>query len=109
MKSAVVRAGSIAFGTRQRSRVVVNKVLGETSLRVLLYVVEYVTRERVAPSYREIMAGCDLKSTSGVTYHLNRLVDAGYLWRMPGTARALVVMTFPEGLDAETHGQATGS
>ena len=46
--------------------------LGDTSMKVFNYVAGYVAKEGYAPTYREIMDACKLKSTSQVGYHLHR-------------------------------------
>jgi repressor LexA len=66
--------------------------LGEKSMQVFRFVASYVDRKGYAPSYRQIAAGCRLRSTSNVAYHLDRLVVAGWLKREPGVAHAIVVL-----------------
>ena len=66
--------------------------LGEKSQQVLKFVASYVESEGCAPSYREIAEACDIKSTSTVTWHLDRLVKAKYLRRKAHASRALVVL-----------------
>lgn len=55
------------------------------------YIDTYIRVHKYAPSLREIMEHCNLKSTSPAQNRLNRLVDAGYLGRVPTKARALWV------------------
>lgn len=64
--------------------------LNERSRTVLDFIRGFVRRHRVAPSIREIMAGCDLTTTSVVEYYLQRLEREGYLRRSmrTGTYRA---------------------
>ena len=64
--------------------------LNERSRAVLAFIRAFVRRHRVAPSIREIMAGCDLTTTSVVEYYLQRLEREGYLRRnmRTGTYRA---------------------
>jgi LexA DNA binding domain-containing protein len=64
--------------------------LNERSRTILDFIRGFVRRHRVAPSIREIMAGCDLTTTSVVEYYLQRLEREGYLRRSmrTGTYRA---------------------
>lgn len=59
--------------------------------RVLRYVVWFVDKYGYSPSVREIAAGVGLKSTHTVSYHLNRLADAGKISRSFNTSRSIVV------------------
>lgn len=43
----------------------------------------------VPPTLRELADAMDVSSTSVVSYHLDCLMDGGYLTRVPGAARAL--------------------
>ena len=64
--------------------------LNERPRAVLEFIRGFVRRHRVAPSMREIMAGCNLSTTSVVNYYLERLERDGYLRRSvrSGTYRA---------------------
>jgi hypothetical protein len=64
--------------------------LNERSRIILDFIRGFVRRHRIAPSIREIMAGCDLTTTSVVEYYLRRLEREGYLRRSmrTGTYRA---------------------
>jgi len=64
--------------------------LHERPRAVLDFIRGFVRRNRVAPSMREIMAGCNLSTTSVVNYYLERLERDGYLRRSvrSGTYRA---------------------
>ena len=67
--------------------------LTQTERRVLPFVREFIAQLGYAPTCREIMAGCDISSTSVVRYALLGLERQGYLRRGPrGTARALVLL-----------------
>lgn len=66
--------------------------LGERTMRVFRFVAAYVKERGYAPPYRAIAAGCGLKSTSTVAYHLGLLFEAGYLAHERGRPRALAVL-----------------
>ena len=66
--------------------------LGQKTLQVFQFVASYVDMKGYAPTYRQIMAACSLKSTSNVVYHLDKLAAAGYLTRDKGLPRAIVVL-----------------
>ncbi|MFO7674779.1 MAG: transcriptional repressor LexA [bacterium] len=56
---------------------------------ILEFVRRHVELHGYSPSVREIGAATGLKSTRAVKYHLDALVNAGSLERVPGRARAL--------------------
>jgi repressor LexA len=64
---------------------------GETQREVLRAVFEYATEHGVAPSVRDVVRMTGVSSTSVAGYHLQRLEDAGYLRRLPGIARGLLL------------------
>ncbi|MCP5016931.1 MAG: hypothetical protein GY938_16935 [Ketobacter sp.] len=52
------------------------------------YIVTYKTEHGgIAPSLREIRAGCDIGSLSTINRHLTRLHDADRIIRVPGESR----------------------
>ncbi len=62
-----------------------------TKSRVLDYIIEYKTgHDGLSPSYRQIMAACNLSSTSVVGYNLARLRDDGRI-KINGTRGIAVV------------------
>lgn len=58
---------------------------------VLAFVQDYTARCSCPPTLREIVAGCGLSSTSVALYNLRLLVNRGYLTRIPGAARGVVL------------------
>lgn len=48
----------------------------------------YRSRPDNPPTIREIMAACDISSTSVVAYHLDRLIEAGLLVSSGGLGQA---------------------
>lgn len=69
--------------------------LGATTLDVWRAIADYRRRMGYAPTYRELMRLAGISSTSGVGYHVDRLVAAGVLWRPGGQARTLVLLREP--------------
>jgi len=65
---------------------------GQTTERVLSFIQEFTREEGYPPSVREIQHGVGLGSTSVVSYHLARLEDEGKLRRVPGRARAIILL-----------------
>ena len=60
---------------------------------LLLDFIEGFTAEHdFSPSYREIMEGMGLKSVSAVAEHVENCVVAGFLEKVPKSARSLVVV-----------------
>ncbi|MBE6817510.1 MAG: transcriptional repressor LexA [Ruminococcaceae bacterium] len=55
--------------------------LKKTQRKVFDYIRETIDEKGVAPSVREICAAVGVKSTSTVQYHINQLVEGGYLER----------------------------
>ena len=59
---------------------------------LLKYIYEYVTANNVSPSYRDIQQALNLRSVSAVAEHINNCVAAGFLKKVPNTARSLEVI-----------------
>lgn len=59
---------------------------------LLKYIDEYVTANGVSPSYRDIQQALNLRSVSAVAEHINNCVAAGFLKKVPNTARSLEVI-----------------
>jgi SOS-response transcriptional repressor LexA len=66
--------------------------LSERQRAILRFVQDYILQHRHPPSTREIGQGTGISSTSNVIYHINRLVDYGYLARQRGTSRTVIVL-----------------
>jgi SOS-response transcriptional repressor LexA len=69
-----------------------DRPLSDRQAGILHFVQEYVQQHRHPPSIRDIGNGVGISSTSNVIYHLNRLIEYGYLYKQPGTSRTLVVL-----------------
>jgi repressor LexA len=50
---------------------------------------KYIEDHNMSPSYRDIMKGANIGSTSGVHAALNTIERRGWIKRLPGAARAI--------------------
>ena len=57
--------------------------------RIFNFIKRFMDRYSYGPTMREIMIGLDITSTSVVDYHVNRLVEAGFLEKVPSISRGL--------------------
>ena len=69
-----------------------SRPLSERQSTILCFVEEYVQQHSHPPTIRDIGQGVGISSTSNVIYHINRLIEHGYLYKQPGTSRTLVVL-----------------
>ncbi len=56
---------------------------------IFTFVSEHIMTKGLAPTIREIMDGCEMASTSTVSYHLAKLAKSGHLRRDSNVARGL--------------------
>lgn len=56
---------------------------------VLNFIKEFIAEHGYSPSYRETMAGLEIRSISTVAEHVDNLVAKGYLLKKDGSARSL--------------------
>lgn len=68
------------------------KPLSPRQRQMLVYIRTYTSERGLPPSLREIGAVCGIPSTSTVSYHLDRLAARGYLRRVPGIARGVILL-----------------
>ena len=66
--------------------------------RILDFITDFTEHNGVSPTYREIAAGLEMKSVSGVAEHIENLVNLGALRKNDEFGRVLEVvdLTFPE-------------
>lgn len=66
--------------------------------RILDFIVDYIDKNGVSPTYREIANGLELRSVASVAEHIDHLVMRGVLRRSDEHGRVLEVvdLTFPE-------------
>ncbi|MDA0595891.1 MAG: transcriptional repressor LexA [Chloroflexi bacterium] len=65
------------------------KKLSEKQLLILSFIEEFIDEHDYPPSIRDIQTGCDITSTSVVSYNLDRLQEHGYLNRHSEVSRGL--------------------
>ena len=63
--------------------------LNESQVRILYFIKDQIRQRGYPPSVREICNGVNLKSTSTVHRHLERLESKGYIRRDPTKPRLL--------------------
>ncbi|MDQ7030320.1 MAG: LexA family transcriptional regulator [Ardenticatenia bacterium] len=68
-----------------------SSTLSGIQARILRFIADYHRQHGVAPTVREIQAGCHLSTTSLVDYHLRRLEEKGYIERIRRSARGIVL------------------
>lgn len=59
--------------------------------RVYAYIREYISKNAISPSVRDICTGVGLKSTSSVHTYLKKLDEAGIIEYRPGMRRAIII------------------
>ncbi len=64
---------------------------------ILLFISDYIYREGMPPTIREIGDNEDMSSTSTVNYWLGKLMGYGYLTKKDGIPRSIKLT--PEGLE----------
>ena len=68
--------------------------LTKKQLLVLDFLREFMSTHDYSPSYREIMAALNLGSVSTVAEHIDNLVAAGVLKKVPSAARSLELIDY---------------
>lgn len=63
----------------------------KTNVRILIFIQNYIDVNGWPPSIREIGEGVELRSTSTVWGHLQRLIDQGLIEKSPRENRALKI------------------
>ena len=65
----------------------------ERETQILDFIAEFVAERGFPPTVREIGEGLGLSSPGTVHAYLTNLVDAGYIERVPGSPRAIRLLT----------------
>ena len=65
------------------------KILSERQQLILSFIEEFIEEHDYPPTVRDIQHGCDISSTSVVSYNLDRLKDSGALSRDSEVSRGL--------------------
>lgn len=73
------------------------KPLSRSEIAVFVFVAKYVEANGHPPTYREIVKGTGLSSTSVVGNRLKALALTGHIDWKPGAARTLRILAWPEG------------
>ena len=66
-------------------------MVSDKQKNILNFINIFVEKNGYAPSVREICTGVGLKSTSTVQYHIEKLINSGYLQKNYKKSRALIV------------------
>ena len=66
-------------------------MVSDKQKNILNFINIFVEKNGYAPSVREICTGVGLKSTSTVQYHIEKLINSGYLQKNYKKSRALTV------------------
>lgn len=53
---------------------------------------EFVEEHHIPPSVRDLMPLVGIRSTSAMAYRLDRLAERGYIRRVPGVSRGIIVL-----------------
>lgn len=64
----------------------------EIRLKVLTAINEYIEREKISPTVRELTGIVGLKSTSSIHRHIDALEKEGYISRIKESPRSLRVL-----------------
>ena len=67
-------------------------ILGCKELSILLFIENFHKEKGYAPSLRQICAATGFKSTSLVSYYVDKLVAAGKIKKDPFAARSIVLV-----------------
>lgn len=65
--------------------------ISDKQIKILKFIDVHYTVYGYPPSVREIQSTLEMSSTSVVSYHINGLVDYGFLQREDGKARTLII------------------
>jgi repressor LexA len=65
------------------------KKLSEKQLSILSFIEDFIEEHDYPPTIRDIQSGCEISSTSVVSYNLDRLKESGYLNRHSEVSRGL--------------------
>ena len=71
-------------------------MLSEKQHNILDFINQFITDEGYAPTIREIQRGCEISSTSVVSYNINALKEKGYFDLRKNSSRGIVNNKFHE-------------
>jgi repressor LexA len=67
--------------------------------KLLIFICDYIEREKVSPSFMEMQDALGLASRSGIHRLVQNLIDRGYVTSIPNRARAIEILRGPDGKD----------
>lgn len=65
--------------------------VGDTKFNVLTFIYEFRQTARYGPTMDEVAEAVGVKSKSTVAFHVDHLIDGGYVSHIPGKRRTLRV------------------
>ena len=65
--------------------------LSQRQTQILAFVRHFIAHNSYPPTIREVVKGCNLSSTSVANHNLYCLKEMGYLTRIPGVSRGIVL------------------
>lgn len=71
--------------------------LSKKQTEVLAFIKEYIVKNNVSPTLVEIAEFLDINTKSTINQHLSALEKKGYITRLPGTYRGIIVNEIEEG------------
>jgi len=74
---------------------------------LLLFIHESMKETDISPSFEEMKDALGLKSKSGIHRLIGALVERGYIERLPNRARALRVVSLPDGVETPSANENT--
>lgn len=66
--------------------------LSERQLAMLVFIQEFTAEKGYSPTIREIGDGCNIPSTSNVSYNIGRLIEMGDLQKDNQVARGVILV-----------------
>jgi len=69
------------------------KALSSKQKRIISFIHDFLRQKSYPPSVRDIAKGCQISSTSVVTYNLDRLEEAGYIHRQSDISRGIELLS----------------
>lgn len=63
---------------------------------LLKFIDDFSAKNNQSPSYREIQSALGLSSVATVAQHINNCIEAGFLKKVPNSARSLEVVPFED-------------
>jgi len=61
-------------------------------IKVLQFIINYIKKNNISPSIRDIAKGLNLKSVSNIDRYVYRLQDKNYIAKTPYIKRSIVIL-----------------